>query len=271
MPSVATFAGTVPANYDQYLGPLLFEPYAKDLITRLSNRFSGDILELACGTGRVTRSLVDNLENGGTIMATDLNPDMIAVAKDIVYSRKVKWQVEDAQSLSFNNNSFDTVVCQFGVMFFPEKLKALRETYRVLRKEGLFIFNAWDRIDNIPIVAIINTVLKEQWVSESPDFLEKGPYSFSDPQLMKELMQQAGFTDIKVELVKLQSHYDSADQVVKGYFDGSPLGSFLQGQDMAKQKMIRDRIREELINNFGEQCDDVLLQAFVCEGRRKDE
>ena len=131
MEKTAAFAGSIPANYERYLGPFLFEPYALDLVSRLQDKKYNDILEIACGTGRVTKHLVSSVRYD-TLTATDLNPDMIAVAKEKVPDKKVKWLAADAMELPFDNNSFDLVVIQFGIMFFPDRAKGLSEVWRVL-------------------------------------------------------------------------------------------------------------------------------------------
>ena len=120
MEKTAAFAGTIPANYERYLGPFLFEPYALDLVSRLQDKKYNDILEIACGTGRVTAHLARSVKHN-TLTATDLNPDMINIAKEIVRDDTIKWMPADAMQLPFTDDSFDLVVIQFGIMFFPER------------------------------------------------------------------------------------------------------------------------------------------------------
>lgn len=132
------FEGSIPVNYDRYLGPFLFEPFALNLLQKLPIKALNKVLEIACGTGRVTKHLTGSLTEDGTLTATDLNPDMLSVAKENLHDPRIKWMQADAQHLSFDDAIFDTVVCQFGVMFFPDKLKAFKETYRVLKPGGRF-------------------------------------------------------------------------------------------------------------------------------------
>src|SRR5690242_19952109 len=124
----ASFAGNIPIIYEKYLGPFLFEPYALDIITRLKVQKYTNILEMACGTGSVTANL-DKLDSPGILTATDLNKDMIELAKQFEKNKNIEWHVADALDLPFEKNSFDAIVCQFGVMFFPDKLKGLQEAY----------------------------------------------------------------------------------------------------------------------------------------------
>ena len=156
MASIAAFTGSIPGNYDKYLGPVLFEPYALDLRDRLKKESLKNVLELACGTGRVTRHLVSLLPADGKLIASDLNPDMMAVAKTRVSDERVKWLAADAQALPFANDSFDHIVCQFGIMFFPDKGKALSEAfvfYNPADSICLIPGRAWNRIHVQPLYA----------------------------------------------------------------------------------------------------------------------
>src|SRR5688572_28996258 len=151
MEKTAAFAGSIPANYERYLGPFLFEPYALDLVSRLQDKKYADILEIACGTGRVTAHLAKSVRHG-TLTATDLNPDMITVAKDIVQNDSIKWIPADAMQLPFDDSSFDLVVMQFGIMFFPDKEKGLKEAYSVVSSGGKVSYSKWEQIESCEII-----------------------------------------------------------------------------------------------------------------------
>src|SRR5688572_13421205 len=141
------FAGSIPQFYETYLVPLIFEPYAIDLVDRLRTRALSRVLEIAAGTGVVTRALASSLPESTSIVATDLNQAMLDQASIVKTKRPVQWRQADAMQLPFQDATFDTVVCQFGVMFFPEKSRAFAEAHRVLRPGGILIFNVWDRIE----------------------------------------------------------------------------------------------------------------------------
>ncbi len=180
MSSITSSSHSIPVMYDQYLGPILFENYAMDLVERIKNKKRDQVLELACGTGRATRHLSQLIPPGKRLIATDLNPDMLAVAQTKVTETNIQWQVADAQYLSFRDSSFDLVVCQFGVMLFPDKEKAFKEARRVLKNAGVFLFSVWDHIQTNPLSAKINKVIQETLGADAPDFLTQGPYSFYD-------------------------------------------------------------------------------------------
>src|SRR6266851_4775897 len=145
------FAGSIPQFYDQKLGALLFAPYAADMAMRVRSLSSGRLLETAAGTGIVTRQLATHLPPDVEIVATDLNQPMLDYAAAQPGLQRVKWQQADALALPFPDASFDAVVCQFGVMFFPDRTKAYREARRVLRPGGHLVFNVWDRIEASPV------------------------------------------------------------------------------------------------------------------------
>ena len=130
------FVGSVPELYTRYMGPMFFEPYAADLANRLGGMASGKVLETACGTGIVTRALAAALPDTVAITATYLNQPMLDFAKSQPGGEGVDWQQADAQNLPVPDRSFDIVVCQFGVMFFPDKEKAYCEALRVLKPDG---------------------------------------------------------------------------------------------------------------------------------------
>src|SRR3984893_15439184 len=176
------FSGSIASIYDKYLGPLIFEPYAQDLANRLSALNAERVLETAAGTGIVTRALLRSLSPGATVVATDLNQPMLDHAAELVSSSRVSWQKADAQALPFSDATFDAVVCQFGVMFFPDKQKAYQEARRVLKAGGHFIFNVWDRLENNEFADIVTTAVSEMFPDDPPRFLARTPHGYHDKQ-----------------------------------------------------------------------------------------
>ena len=173
------FAGSIPKLYEAYLVPLIFEPYAADLVDRLASKSLTRALEIAAGTGVVTRKLASVLPDGVSIVATDLNQSMLDLASTVGTKRPVEWRQADAMQLPFQDGMFDAVVCQFGVMFFPEKSKAFSEARRVLRSERVFIFNVWDRIEENEFADIVTTALESLFPEDPPRF---GPHA---PRLLR--------------------------------------------------------------------------------------
>jgi ubiquinone/menaquinone biosynthesis C-methylase UbiE len=266
MSSLTSFSGAVPANYDKYLGPFLFEPYALDLIDRLKTIKFTNVLELACGTGRLTRHLAKLIPRGGRFIASDLNADMVEFARRVIPDSNIDWQIIDAQQLPFEDDSFDLVICQYGVMFFPDKLKAYSEAYRVLRSGGGFIFNVWDSMEFNPSTNVIEQVLQETFRDKAPDFFSKGPYSYFDEEVINKSLKEAGFKEIQIELVMKQNNYGRAEDLLKGFFEGSPLGSYLDNYDPDVKEELLQKIKQRLDDQFGKDGVEVPLQALVCLG-----
>src|SRR5258708_21168040 len=155
------FAGSIPALYDRYLGPVLFTPYAKDLAKRLSGLTAGSVLETAAGTGRVTQELAQSLPAEVELTATDLNQAMVDFAQAKPGLKRVAWRQADATQLPFGDARFDAVVCQFGVMFFPDRVAGYREARRVLKAGGPFVFHVWDSLAHNPVSAAVNASMTE--------------------------------------------------------------------------------------------------------------
>ncbi|HET6722792.1 MAG TPA: class I SAM-dependent methyltransferase, partial [Chitinophagaceae bacterium] len=200
MEKIAAFEGSIPANYERYLGPFLFEPYALDLVSRLQDKKYSDILEIACGTGRVTKHLARSVKHD-TLTATDLNQDMLNVAKEAVNDKRVKWMPADAIDLPFDDGSFDLVVMQFGIMFFPDKEKGLKEAYRVLKKDGKLIYNTWDKIETVEAIHEGRLIIESYFADNPPTFYNV-PFSMYDDRELITITRRAGFKSITATLVK---------------------------------------------------------------------
>ena len=262
--SISSFAGSVPANYDRYLGPVIFEPYAIDIAGRVAPGQAARVLELACGTGRVTNHLLKKIAPDAKLVATDLNADMISVARQIVTNPRVEWLVADAQDLPFGDASFDLIVCQFGVMFFPDKRKAFAEASRVLVPGGMFLFNVWDDIAANPRSEILNQVMSEVMGADAPDFLSKGPYSYFNEDSIRADLEAGGFGNISFEVVQKTAYYSSVDDIIMGFFEGSPLSAYLTQQAPELRTILREKVRDAIVRNFGEKQILTPMQAIVC-------
>ena len=186
------FSGSIPKLYETYLVPLIFEPYAADLVNRVASRSLTRVLEIAAGTGVVTRALASVLPERVSIVATDLNQPMLDHASALGTKRPVEWRQADAMQLPFQDATFDAVVCQFGVMFFPEKSRAFSEARRVLRPGGVFIFNVWDRIEENEFADTVTTALESLFPQDPPRFLARTPHGYYDVRSSSKILQTAG-------------------------------------------------------------------------------
>ena len=223
------------------------------------------VLELACGTGRVTRHLVRLIAENGQLLATDINPDMLALAQTKVHDARIKWQVADAQELPFENECFDHAVCQFGVMFFSDKERAFKEVLRVLRTGGKFIFSVWDDMMYNPRSFVIRKVMDDMFGDEAPDFMKRGPYSFFERGEIRSMLKEAGFRDSKLEEVKKTTVYSRIDDVIIGFVEGSPLSSYMSEKSAAAQGELKQRLRQELTAQMQQYGSEIPLQALLVE------
>ena len=169
------FTHAIPKLYEMYLVPLLFEPYAVDLLARLASRPVTRVLEIAAGTGVVTRRMANILPTNVAIVATDLNQAMLDEAAAVGTARPVEWRQADAKALPFADGSFDAVVCQFGAMFFPGKSAAFAETHRVLTPGGIFLFSVWDRIETNELADVVESAVGRLFPTDPPTRLSASP------------------------------------------------------------------------------------------------
>ena len=262
--SDATFAGRVPEFYQQYLVPLIFEPYAADLARRLAARRLQRVLEIAAGTGVVTRRLASTLPEGVTIVATDLNQAMLDQAAAMGTSRPVEWRQADAADLPFPGQSFDAVVCQFGVMFFPDKAKAFAEARRVLRPGGLFLFNVWDRIEDNEFADVITTELASRYPADPPRFLARTPHGYADRATIERDLSAAGFGHA-AELVTIaeRSRAASAEIPALAYCQGTVLRDEIEAREPRGLMPATAQAAEAIRRRFGSGAVDAKVQAHV--------
>jgi ubiquinone/menaquinone biosynthesis C-methylase UbiE len=222
MPNSDTaFAGSIPELYDRFLGPLLFLPYAQEVAARVSRWKPEHILETASGTGIVT-DVVQRAVPSARIVATDLNQAMLDVATRHIKSDRICFQVADAQHLPFADESFDLVLCQFGVMFFPDKAKANSEARRVLKPGGHYLLVIWDSLDRNPVSHTLADAVAAEFPADPPRFLERAPFGYADRDQIERDMRAGGFTDISIEAVELSSRVNAGD-AAQGMCLGSPL------------------------------------------------
>jgi SAM-dependent methyltransferase len=266
MEKTAAFAGSIPANYERYLGPFLFEPYALDLVSRLQDKKYADILEIACGTGRVTAHIAKSVKHD-TLTATDLNPDMINVAKEIIKDKTINWIPADAMELPFNDGSFDLVVIQFGIMFFPDKEKGLKEAYRVLRPSSKLIYNTWNKVETNEAIHE-GRVIIESYFGDDPPIFYSVPFSMYDEKQLQALSVGAGFRNVKTELVKKQGIGSSASDLAKGIVEGNPVYLSIIERIPSSLNNIKEDVQKKLTEKFGAKPVKSPLQAWVVEANK---
>jgi SAM-dependent methyltransferase len=226
--SDSVFAGSIPELYDRCLGPFLFEPYAEEIARRAAALAPSKILETAAGTGIVTAALARALPEA-EIVATDLNPAMLEVARRRVTARTAGFQAADAQALPFADAAFDLVVCQFGAMFFPDRVGAYREARRVLRPGGWFLFDVWDRLEANPAAAAVQAAVAALFPDDPPGFLARTPHGYHDKARIETELVAAGFTRDMIETVHREARGRASD-VALGICQGSPLRAEIEAR-----------------------------------------
>jgi len=259
----AAFTGSVPELYTRYAGPVFFAPYAAELADRIKGMTSGRLLETACGTGIVTRALAAALPITVAITATDLNQPMIDFAKLQPGSERIQWEQADAQDLPFPDQTFDVVVCQFGVMFFPNKEQAYREALRVLKPGGRFFFTVWDRVETIGLVFVLNNTLKEMFPDNPPSFIERIAMGYHDIVKIRGDLARAGFAQATIDTRALPCHADSARDIAFGLVQGTPAGAEVTDRDPAALDKAVEAATLAIVGRFGPGPIEASMQAHI--------
>ena len=221
------FTGSIPSIYESCMVPLLFEPYAKIVAERAQSLQPRRILETAAGTGAVTSALHAALPDA-EIVATDLNQPMLDVAASRIRSDKVSFVAADALQLPFDDSSFDLVVCQFGVMFFPDKVAGNAEARRVLCDGGRYLLVIWDSVERNPATRVAGAAVAKLFPEDDGAFYERIPFRYHDVAQIEHDLLAAGFEDIELETVELMSRAPAADDAAKGLCQGSPMRTAIE-------------------------------------------
>jgi ubiquinone/menaquinone biosynthesis C-methylase UbiE len=263
------FTGSIPDLYERHLVPLIFEPYARDAAVRVRQLVPRSVLETAAGTGVVTRRLATALPATTRLVATDLNAAMLAVARDRVgQARPIEWLQTDAQALPFAAETFDVVLCQFGIMFFPEPLQAFREARRVLKRSGRLIFSVWDSIGANDFADTVTQSLAELFPADPPRFLVRTPYGHCDTVGMATALKQAGFSDVKAEVVEHVSRSPSPHGPAVAYCQGTPLRGEIMARNPTGLPEATRRVAESLATRFGQGPIEGRMRAIVFDSGR---
>jgi ubiquinone/menaquinone biosynthesis C-methylase UbiE len=244
------FAGSIPEIYDRFLVPLIFESYARDLAGRVASVEPQDVLETAAGTGVLTRAMVAKLPHQARIVATDLNQPMLdrAAARD---SGRVTWRRADALALPFEDQSFDAVACQFGVMFFPDKVQGYRQARRVLKPGGHFFFNVWDQISENEFADVVTATLATIFPRDPPRFMARTPHGYHDVARLREELTMAGFAQVTIETLGDISRAASPRDPAIAYCQGTPLRNEIEARDPSGLEATTQACARALALRFG--------------------
>jgi ubiquinone/menaquinone biosynthesis C-methylase UbiE len=262
------FAGSIPENYDRYMVPLIFAAYARDIARRVAALSPKAVLEVAAGSGVVTRVLAPELSPDARYVVTDLNQPMLdyAAARQTPDGR-ISWHTADAQALPFEDRSFDLVCCQFGVMFFPDRPSAYREAKRVLKPGGYFLFNAWDRIEENVFADDVTKALAELFPTDPPRFMARTPHGYHDTVLIRNDLAKAGFSHVIIETRAEESCGPSAHLVAVAYCQGTPLRNEIESRGAGKLEAATEHASAFLARKHGTGEITARMQAHVVVAR----
>lgn len=268
MPDVHTrFDGSVPAYYDRYLGPLLFEDSARDLVARLDLGPRTRVLEIAAGTGIVTRHLRARLPRSAKLVASDLNQPMLDFARSgFSQDASVEWRQADATALPFEPATFDVVVCQYGLMFFPDKPAAAREARRVLAPGGTFAFSVWGPLATNPHARLAHETIASLFPVNPPDFYAL-PFGYHDRAAITTLLAATGFTRITCEPRRFEGTSPSAVDAATGLVFGNPVLAAIKERGTISPEAVVDALAARFAREFGDHPLRLPLQALVWTAR----
>jgi ubiquinone/menaquinone biosynthesis C-methylase UbiE len=263
------FAGSIPEIYERLLVPLLFEPYALDLADRLVKQEPTDVLETAAGTGVLTRAMASRLPANARIVATDLNQAMLDHAQTrLSRKERLEWKQADALALPFADQSFDAVACQFGAMFFPDKLQGFKEALRVLRPGGHYFLSVWDKISENEFADVVTEELTKLFPQDPPRFLARTPHGHHDVAPIRRDLEAAGFTNVVSEAVDRRSRASSARDAAIAYCQGTPLRNEIVARDASRLEEATQRAADALARRYGTGAIEGRIRAFVVTAAR---
>jgi SAM-dependent methyltransferase len=262
--SDAGFVGNIPRHYDEGLGPIIFVDAAAEMARRVAALTPRRVLETAAGTGIVTRALRDALPVDTELVATDLNLPMLDVARTrFQASEQVRFDVADATALPLADDSFDALVCQFGVMFFPDKDKGYREARRVLVPGGHYLFSVWDSHKHNPIGRISQGVVESFFPDDPPQF-QRVPFSYPFEPI-KDSLIEAGFEEIGVSVWRMTKPLRDPGLLARGIVLGSPLYDQVISRGNVPPETIMGTLTEAFAEAFS--VSGVPLQALMISAR----
>jgi SAM-dependent methyltransferase len=265
----ADFTGSIPAFYDHGLGPVFFANFADDIARRVAASAPTLVLEIAAGTGIVTRRLRDLLLPEAHLTATDLNPPMLEVARGKFRADEaVEFEPADATALPFPDASFDAVVCQFGVMFFPDKDKGHHEAHRVLASGGRYLFSVWDSHRHNPIGRLITDIMAEFFPHDPPQFYQV-PFSYHRIDPIKDSLEATGFSDLGIAVVTLKKTVPDVATYARALVLGNPLIEQIRARGSVDPEQVIESLAEAIPREFGTDPVRLPLQAIVFEARRR--
>lgn len=267
--STITFSGVIARMYDEVQGPAYFEPYAIETAKRVAQLHPQRVLETACGTGRVTNQLRKMMSADADLIATDISLDMMAIAKERLASvNNITWLQADALNLPFDDQSFDVVVCQFGAMFFPDKMKGFREAWRVLKEGGTYILSTWEILKKNEIAAAGRKVLRDFFDNHPPANMNMA-FQMHNKEEIYDLLDASNFTNIQIENVVKESVAESAAELAKAIVEGSLIRNFIEEKDPSALPMLKEKTEAAIREKCGDHPARGKMEAIYITGQKE--
>ena len=257
-------AGNTAAFYDQFFGPLYFEPYAIEVVKRIDPSAISIALEIAAGTGRVTHHIRKCLPATAKLIASDISEEMLNEAKRKLGDLDIEWRIVDAQHLPYSDNSIDLIVCCFAYMFVPEKEKAFEEAYRVLKPGGMFLFTTWDKLEHNAPSYTARSIAMEYLEEPLPASYDVAT-SMNDETAIGQLLQNAGFPKMKIEKVQLSSMSTSAKEVASGFVEGGGVFNEIKKRNPSLIPDIKIKLEKEYAEKYGTAPMIAPISAVICQ------
>jgi ubiquinone/menaquinone biosynthesis C-methylase UbiE len=262
MDNNANFVGGIPHFYDRGLGPVIFEDYAAQMARRVAGPPASRVLETAAGTGIVTQALRRSLPIATRIIATDLNAPMLDIARlKLCSDPGVEFQTADAQQLPFGDSVFDAVVCQFGIMFFPDRPRSFRDAFRVLEPGGRYHFSVWDSHRFNSFAHIVDALVKSTFSVDPPAFYTV-PFSCAAIDPIKEMVLEAGFENLEITVATIRKTVLDLEMFSRGLIFGNPLFDQIVSRGGPTPEAMQSQVHSLLSEKFGSNPAVVPLQSI---------
>jgi SAM-dependent methyltransferase len=262
----AAYVGSIPDKYHHGIGPFLCEPYAQHIALRMKELAPSRVLETACGTGILTRRLREAMPSDALLVASDLNPPMLAVARRTLGRAAIELVQADMRKLHFADNAFDAAVCHFGLMCVADKPAAVREARRVLQPGGSLVLTTWAALDRNPIIGIVHRTITGLFPDNPPQYLKRVVFGLGEPRGLTDLLVGGGFRNVEVNLVEKTAVSRGAHELAEGLVEGCPLVEEIRLRDPARVPAVVEAVTRAIVRQFGDKPVKTRVAALIACG-----
>jgi ubiquinone/menaquinone biosynthesis C-methylase UbiE len=245
-------AGQVAASaaeiYENFFVPALFAEWPKRVLKAAAVEVGDAVLDVACGTGVLAREAARQVGGGSSVVGVDVNGGMLAVAARL--APDISWKVAPAENLPFEAGTFDRVVSQFGLMFFEDQKRALKEMRRMLRSGGTMAVAVWGSLADTPGYAVVAEILAELFGLEVAQSIQ-APYSLGEKQKLASLFAEAGLTDIRIQTFTGKACFSSVEAWIYTDIKGWTLAEVIDDEDYEKLRQYAPKRLSHFVQHDG--------------------